>query len=410
MAFTLNPFRLKLPIKLILLITGVLLFGNYLSLDVKQFCFAISLSLKVILEFLLPVIIFSYLSSCILSFKKGVLTFVVVLLSTVFISNFLGTLVGYGSSLLVLEKINTATNVGGGAEVSEVLTPMWSFSLPNLLSNDWALYLGLISGLGFSFLRSFAESQNVRSLLKISNGFEKFANYLKRASAFFLIRIFIPLVPFFILGFIINLQHAGTLGQIITSYAPIFLFTVSVQILYMLILFAIAAKFNFNLWFVYLRNTIPAVIAGFSTMSSAAAMPLTLLAAEKNTGNPNMARVLIPATVNIHMIGNAMTVPIMAMAFLLTFGVPFPSFESFIFFGLSFALAQFAVAAVPGGGILIMIPLMEKYLGFTPEMASVITALYVLFDAPLTATNIMGNSVYAIFLNKIFAKLKIGND
>lgn len=409
MAFTLNPFRLKLPIKLILLITGVLFFGNYLSLDVKQFCFAVSLSLKAILEFLLPIIIFSYLSSCILSFKKGVLTFVVVLLTTVFISNFLATLVGYGSSLLVLEKINTATNVAG-SEVSEVLTPMWSLTLPNLLSNDWALYLGLISGLGFSFMRSFAETQNVSSLLKISNGFERFANYLKQASAFFLIRIFIPLVPLFILGFIINLQHAGTLGQIITSYAPIFIFTVSVQILYMLLLFAIAAKFNFNLWFVYLRNTIPAVIAGFSTMSSAAAMPLTLLAAEKNTGNPNMARVLIPATVNIHMIGNALTVPIMAMAFLLTFGVPYPDFQSYVFFGLSFALAQFAVAAVPGGGILIMIPLMEKYLGFTPEMTSVITALYVLFDAPLTATNIMGNSVFAIFLNKIFAKLKIGND
>lgn len=409
MAFTLNPFRLKLPIKLILLITGVLFFGNYLSLDVKQFCFAVSLSLKAILEFLLPIIIFSYLSSCILSFKKGVLTFVVVLLTTVFISNFLATLVGYGSSLLVLEKINTATNVAG-SEVSEVLTPMWSLTLPNLLSNDWALYLGLISGLGFSFMRSFAETQNVSSLLKISNGFERFANYLKKASAFFLIRIFIPVVPLFILGFIINLQHAGTLGQIITSYAPIFIFTVSVQILYMLLLFAIAAKFNFNLWFVYLRNTIPAVIAGFSTMSSAAAMPLTLLAAEKNTGNPNMARVLIPATVNIHMIGNALTVPIMAMAFLLTFGVPYPDFQSYVFFGLSFALAQFAVAAVPGGGILIMIPLMEKYLGFTPEMTSVITALYVLFDAPLTATNIMGNSVFAIFLNKIFAKLKIGND
>lgn len=409
MAFSLNPLKMKLPVKLILIIVGVLFFGHYLSLDVKQFCFAISLSLKAVLEFLLPIIIFSYLSSCILSFKKGVLTFVIILLTTVYISNFIATQVGYGASLLVLKKINFAASADGEA-VSEVLTPLWSWSFPKLLSNDWALYIGLISGLFFSFLRTFAEAQGIGFLVKLSNGFERFANYLKRASSFFLIRIFIPLVPFFILGFIINLQHAGTLGQIVTSYAPIFAFTVSVEVLYAALLFLIIAGFSFNLWFVYIRNTIPAVIAGFSTMSSAAAMPLTLLAAEKNTGNPNMARVLIPATVNIHMIGNAVTITIMAMAFLLTFGMPFPSFQTMIFFGLSFALAQFAIAAVPGGGILVMIPLLEKYLGFTPEMTSIITALYVLFDAPLTATNIMGNSVFAIFLNKIFTKLNIGTD
>ncbi|PWU05669.1 MAG: hypothetical protein C5B43_02935 [Verrucomicrobia bacterium] len=409
MAFTLNPLRMKLPVKLILIIVGVLFFGHYLSLDVKRFCFAISMSIKEVLEFVLPFIIFSYLSSCILSFKKGVLTFIVILLATVYISNFIAVQVGYGASLLVLEKINFATSADGKA-VSEVLTPMWSWSFPKLLSNDWALYVGLISGLFFSFMRTFAQSQNIKFLEKLANGFERFTHYLKNASSFFLIRIFIPLVPFFILGYIISLQHAGTLGQIVTSYAPIFIFTVTVQALYGALLFLIVAHFKFNLWFEYIKNTIPAIIAGFSTMSSAAAMPLTLLAAEKNTGNPNMARVLIPATVNIHMIGNGLTITIMAMAFLLTFGMPFPDFPTVIFFGLSFALAQFAIAAVPGGGILVMLPLLQKYMHFTPEMTSIITALYVLFDAPLTATNIMGNSVYSIFLNKIFTKLKIGTD
>lgn len=400
---------MKLPIKLIFIIVGVLLFGNYISLGIKEFFYAISLSLKSILEFLLPFIIFAYLSSCILSFKKGVLTFVVVLLGTVFISNFIATLIGYGSCLVLLEKINTATNVGP-SETCEVLVPTWTLSLKKIVSNDKALYAGLLSGLIFSFVRSIGISKNIPNMVKIAKKFEEFADILKKASAFFLIRIFIPLVPLFILGFVINLQHEGTLGQIITSYAPIFIFTVSVQILYGCFLFALAAKFNFNRWYTYIRNTVPAIIAGFSTMSSAAAMPLTLLGAERNTGNPNMARVLIPATVNIHMIGNALTIPIMAMAFLLTFGIPFPNFQTYVIFGMSFAISQFAVAAVPGGGILVMLPLLQQYMGFTPEMSSILTALYILFDAPLTACNIMGNSVLAIFLNNIFTKLKIGTD
>lgn len=409
MAFSLNPFRLKLPVKLVLIIAGILLFGNYISLGVKEFVYAISLSLKSILEFLLPFIIFSYLSSCILSFKKGVLTFVIILLSTVFISNFIATLAGYGSCLVLLEKINTATNVGP-SETCEVLVPTWTLNLKKIISNDYALYAGLLCGLLFSFMRSIGTVREIKSMVVISKKFEDFADMLKKASTFFLIRIFIPLVPLFILGFIVNLKHEGTLGQIVTSYAPIFIFTVSIQILYCSLLFAIASKFNFNRWYTYIRNAVPAVIAGFSTMSSAAAMPLTLLGAEKNTENPNMARILIPATVNIHMIGNAITISIMAMSFLLTFGIAYPSLQTFVLFGMSFALSQFAVAAVPGGGILVMLPLLQQYMGFTAEMTSIITALYILFDAPLTASNIMGNSVFAIFLNKIFTKLGIGTD
>lgn len=406
MAFSLNPLRMKLPVKLVLIILGVIFFGQYLSLDIKQFCFAISLSLKAILEFFLPVIIFSYLSSCILSFKKGVLTFVIILLSTVYISNLIGTLVGYGSFLLVFDKISS-TNNAAGSGLTEVLTPLWSLNLPKLLSNDWALYIGLLSGICFSFIRSFAQNHNKEYLLKIYNYFETFTHILQKASSFFLLRLFIPFIPLFILGFIINLQHTGILNNIATSYGPIFLFIVSVQTLYALFLFVVVAKFNFNLFYTYLRNTIPAIIAGFSTMSSIAAMPLTLLAAEKNTGNPTMARVLIPATVNIHMIGNTIGIPMMAISCLATFGVPLPDFQSYLLFGLSFALAQFAVTAVPGGGIFIMIPLMEKFLGFTPEMISIITTLNILLDAPVTASSIVGNSSLAIFLNKIFTKLKI---
>lgn len=410
MVFTLNPFRMKLPVKLIFIIVGVLLFGNYLSLNIKEIAYAISLSLKAILEFLLPFIIFSYLASCILSFKKGVLTFVVILLGSVFISNFIATLFGYGFSLPLLDKINTASNSTSSSTMCKVLVPTWTWSFPKLLSNEKALYAGLFCGLFFSFMRSFGISGEIKVLVTIAKRFEDFADLLKKASSLFLIRIFIPLVPLFILGFIINLQHAGTLGQIIASYAPIFIFTVTVETIYICLLFGLAAQFNFNRWYTYIRNVIPALIAGFSTMSSAAAMPLTLLAAERNTENPNMARVLIPATVNIHMVGNALTIPIMAMAFLLTFGIPYPSFQNYILFGLSFAISQFAVAAVPGGGILVMLPLLHKYLGFTSEMASIMTAIYILFDAPLTATNIMGNSALAIFLNKIFTKLKIGVD
>lgn len=398
--------RIKLPLLLVLLITAVLFLGNYIPLNLKELFYSISLSLKSILEFFLPLIIFSYLSSCILSFKKGVIAFISILLIIVFLSNFLGSIVSYGSYLLVFNKINTLDH-SSISSTSDTLSSLWTLGLPKLLSNDSALFLSLILSVSITFIRSFAQKYQINNLLILTSSFEKLINFLKRIASLFLTRFFIPLVPLFILGFIISLQHSGSLNKIISSYLPVFLLVISTQALYLGFLFLVITKFNINQSFTYIRNTLPAAIAGFSTMSSAAAMPLTLLAAEKNTNNPSIAQVLIPATVNIHMVGNSIAMPIMAISCLLTFDVPFPDFHSFIFFGLSFALAQFAVSAVPSGGIFIMIPLMEKFLGFSPEMISLITTLNILLDPPVTASSIFGNSALAIFLNNLFIKIKI---
>ncbi|PWU05196.1 MAG: hypothetical protein C5B43_03745 [Verrucomicrobia bacterium] len=405
MRFPLNLFRIKLPVVLILIIAAILLFGNSIPLTLKEIFFSISLTLKSILLFFLPLIVFSYLSSCILSFKKGILTFISILLATVFISNFTGTLASYGSFLL-FDSLNTQISLPSGS-LTNSLTPFWSFNIPVFISNDLALYVSLIASIAISFIRSFAEKQNNLALLKITQTFEKFVSYIKQFSSFFLTRIFIPLVPIFITGYMIELQHSGSLNQIVTSYLPICLLIVSLQIVYILLMFGFISKFNFNFSYTAIRNVLPAAITGFSTMSSIAAMPFTLQAAEKNTNNPNLARILIPSTVNIHMVGNSLAMPIMVFACLLTFNVPMPDFQNIILFGLSFAFAQFAASGVPGGTIFIMIPLMEKFLGLTPDMISIITTLNILLDAPVTAATIFGNSALAIFLNNLFTKLKI---
>lgn len=400
---------MKTAFTLIFMIIGVLLFGNHLSLELKQFFFSISLSLQAILECFLPIIVFSYLASSILSFKKGIFTFFFIILITVFTSNFIAALVGYGSCLLVFDKIDTIDSVMV-SNVTESLIPLWTLTLPKPFSNSCALCLGFFAGLSLSLTHPFAQARNNALLLTIADKFNLLIHLLKTVSSLFLSRLFIPLLPLFILGFIINLQYSGNLFHIITSYGPICLFTVLIQSIYILILFTLVTKFNFIIWYTSIRNIIPAVIAGFSTMSSAAAMPLTLLAAEKNTQNPALARIIIPTTVNIHMIGNSLAIPIMAMSCLMAFGSTFPDFQTYILFGLSFALVQFAVAGVPSGGIFIILPLMEKYLNITPEMTSIILTLNILLDPPVTVTSIMGNSALTIFLNKIFTKLKISTN
>jgi len=135
-------------------------------------------------------------------------------------------------------------------------------------------------------------------------------------------------------------------------------------------------------------------------MSSAATMPLTIAAAEKNTHRPDAARVIIPATLSIHLIGDALCLPILAMLVMVSFGHALPSMIEFMTFAAYMVLAKFAVAAVPGGGIIVMLPLLESYLTFTPEMSALILTLYMLFDPLITATNVSGNGAFAIFLSR----------
>jgi Na+/H+-dicarboxylate symporter len=81
-----------------------------------------------------------------------------------------------------------------------------------------------------------------------------------------------------------------------------------------------------------------------------------------------------------------------------------PAFLDYLTFSFYFVLAKFSVAAIPAGGIIIMIPIIEDYLGFNSEMISLITAIYVLFDPVITGANILGNGGFAMLVNKIYSR------
>ena len=212
------------------------------------------------------------------------------------------------------------------------------------------------------------------------------------------------MLPLFALGFILKMQFDGMLTQVIGSYLPIMLLIITTYVIYLAFLFALVANFNFKLWLTYIKNAFPAMLMGLSTMSSLATMPMTIKSAEKNTGNIDMARTVIPATVSIHLIGVSMAVPIMAIAILTSFGYEAPTFAAFARYAIYSVLALFSCAGVPGGGIYVMLPLLEEHFGFSAEMSGLITALYILFDPAVTVTNVLGNSALVIAISKISSR------
>ena len=158
-----------------------------------------------------------------------------------------------------------------------------------------------------------------------------------------------------------------------------------------------------------IKNMLPAAISGFSTMSSAASMPLTIIGVENNTKLKDLARSVVPATVNIHLIGDCFAIPILAYAVLKNYSMVEPSLVQYIIFAVYFVLAKFSVAAVPGGGVIVMLPILEAHLGFNAEMLSLITALYILFDPVITCVNVLGNGAFAKMMDKALSSYQFSN-
>lgn len=391
----LRKFSSSLPLQLITMILVIFLAGDHIPVGIKEFFYTISVLIKDLLVLALPYIIFAYLFSTLVALQNGAILFVISLVSCVVFMNFMGLNIAYFASSLLTEMSGLAPVE---SDPSRELMAMWKLPVPEfvkaILKNEHGLILGVLSGIGLGYLKV--------------TGLKEISDRLKSGAAFILNKMFIPVVPFFILGFILKMEHEGTLTYVLKQYGPVYLLIAAVQVIYLLSLFAIGAKLNPKTWLTYLRNMLPPVITGVSTMSSAAALPFSLTAAEQNTKNPLIARSVIPATVNMNLMGDSIGAPLMIIATMVTFGLGTPPYGLFLGFALWYVMYMFTVAAVPGATILVMTPLIEKVLGFNAEMVGLATALYILYDAIGTTMNVLGNGAFVVLFNRIFGNMFSG--
>ncbi len=375
----------KMPFILLGVIGLAALLNPFIPVNVQSHFFALGLLIKSLIMFLLPLVIFGLLFKTAAGLAKSATKIVLFLLVAVCCSNFFSTMLSYQVGMLVHHfdlSIAVPQDHSG-------LTPAWELALPKWISNVHAMFAGLGLGVVVSLLRpSLAE--------KLAAQMEKGVNWILRG--------FIVAMPLFIAGFAMKLAHDGLIVQIVKNYALIFAVIALAVFSYIIFIYLAINRFRIPRFLSSMKNMLPAAVAGFGSMSSAAAMPLTLTGVEKNAKDPSLARAVIPATVNIHLIGDCFAIPIFAFAVLKNFGAPQPEFLAYLMFAFYFVMAKFSVAAIPGGGIIVMLPILESYLGFNAEMLSLITALYILFDPVITSANVLGNGGFAMAFSRLFGK------
>ena len=378
---------LNLPVRLIIAVILAFMLSSNLEVTTVSYFYSLSVILKDLLMLLLPFVVFSYLSSAILSLQKQALTLIFGVFGLVIIANMVNVFVAYGAAHSLLGFLKPICLDGACAD--DKITALWRLPLPAFFSSDKAMFLGLTTGIVGSLTKSAATVSLV--------------NTIKTWATKALNVAFIPFLPVYVFGFVLKIGFEGSLGTLATAYAPVFFLSLFTIQAYLLFWYAVGSNGNLNATFTAIRNMFPAWLTGFSTMSSAATLPVTLKCVERNIHNPALTNFVVPATANIHMIGDGINVTLTSLALLMMSGLPMPSFTAFLSYVGAYVLIKFSGSGVPGGGMIILLPVVEQHLGLSSELCSLVATLYILQDSLMTASNVAGNGALALIANKLFA-------
>lgn len=360
-------------------------FGDMFPKLFKDFFFTCSVVIRAGLLFLLPFLVLPFLLSSILLLKSRGLVLLIAIMVLILTSNFIAILTAYGVTLPFVHLLS--------AGHSDMMTQA---SLTSLVQIDWepiisielTLVIGVLIGVVLSY-KSFPVC-------------EKFIEHYRHICSVFLSKVFIPLLPVYIFGISLQISYQTNCYATLSKFGALLVFIFLVQLVYTAGIFFIGCKGNLCRTLQCISRSLPAGLLGFSSMSSVVTMPVTLKAAEENLDDKGIARLAITSTVNTHVIGDCLSLPIIAiMIYLTTFG-HVPEFSLYISFAIFLALAQFTAVSVPGGSIVVITPFLISKLGYSDEMVGLITALSIFLEPIGTAFNVMGNSGFALVIKRIF--------
>jgi len=384
----LNDMRFLLIIVAIMVF--VLTFGDFLPDPLKSLASSISGAIRAVLVFLLPFLIFPYMVSSILMLKSKGPLLLLILVTLIFCSNFLAILVAYLIGDVTLHHLIVGTTFNPGD--AERLPSLFELELPKLITIEWVLFLGI----SFGFILSYKHMPAV----------EDFIEKYRRLSTLFLHKVFIPILPVYIFGTLLKIDYENDFLTVFKDFGNILIVIFCTIVTYIGFLFLVGSRFRVGRAIESIKNAFPAGLFGFSTLSSIVTMPVTLKAAEKNTGDKVVARFAITTTVNSHVMGDCLSIPLLVLTiYFMSHGFTLPDFTTYLYFAAMLALAQFTAVSVPGGSLVIMIPFAMSHLGFTNEMIGLLTALSIFIEPLGTSGNVMGNSAFAMIIHAIYKRL-----
>ncbi|MDP3372446.1 MAG: cation:dicarboxylase symporter family transporter [Candidatus Paracaedibacteraceae bacterium] len=389
----LSIFRLltSLPAQLILCLLFGIAFGAHISFDIASILYTTSCFIKDILMYLLPFVIFTYLWAALAAFGNRGFILIIITFCLIVVANACSLLAAYGIGSFILPSIVDGAITRLAVDESLSVRCLWALPEWNIIKPVHGMLGGIALGFYTMLLKSSA--LNIKSIK------------MRDLATKFLKRGFIPFLPLYVLGFLIKLSRDGHLSGLMHGYAHTFLFSCVLIVIYLVFWYYVGSYFNTAKLISSIREMFPAGITGLTTMSSSATMPVTLDATERNIKDREFADFIIPTSVNSHLPGDGISITLTAMALLLMSGQGLPTWPVFLLYTMHYCLVKFSAAGVPGGGVIVILPVVRDYLGLDETATTLLATIYVLQDPILTSANVMGNGAFAMVTHRLLKPL-----
>jgi len=371
------------------LLVGILLglaIGSHLKEDGIQIVISLKHIVGQVIYFLIPLIVVGFVAASITKLSENsskVFSFSLLLayfasLAAEFFSLFLG--------YQIIPRLSISNEI---ENLKELPVQIFKLDIPAVFSVMTALFLAFLLGLGILWSKSH----------KLEHALDEFKNVV----TVLIKKILIPVIPLFVALNFTVLSYEGSIQKHLPIFLKVVLIVIIAHIVWLVILYTIAAIVSKRNPWPLIKNYIPAYFTAMGTMSSMASLGVAIEGVRKsNMLKPELSNFSIPFFASIHLCGSVITIVFFTMSVSQVLYGFIPDLGTMVLF--LFLLAIFAVSApgVPGGTVIASLGLITSVLGFDEAGIALLLSIFALQDSFGTAANITSDGALALITEKYY--------
>ena len=339
----------SLPVRLLIgvvvgIALGLLCDGPAWGVNVMEVVLTVKELLGSIINFCVPLIVIGFIAPSITRLKQNASRMLLLALILAYSSSVIAALLSMSAGYAIIPALSIQSAAEGLNELPELL---FNLEIAPIMSVMSALVLSVLLGLAATWARAKV----------VTDVLEEF----QRIVVEIVVRVVIPILPFFIAGTFCGLAYEGSITRQLPIFLIVILIVMAGHYIWMTVLYGAAGLYaRANPWEV-VRHYGPAYITAVGTMSSAATMAVALRCAHKSKVlRPDMVDFGIPLFANIHLCGSVLTEVFFVMTVSQVLYGQIPPLHTMVLF--CFLLGVFAVGApgVPGGTVMASLPAHQR--------------------------------------------------
>ena len=335
-----------------------------------------------LINFCVPLIVIGFIAPSITRLKQNASRMLLLALILAYGSSVLAALLSMTAGFAIIPALSIQSAAEGLNELPELL---FNLEITPIMSVMSALVFSVLMGLA----ATWAKAEIITKVL------EEF----QRVVLEMVVRVVIPILPFFIAGTFCGLAYEGSSTRQLPVFLIVILIVMVGHYIWMAVLYGAAGLYSGSNPMEVVRHYGPAYITAVGTMSSAATLAVALRCAHKSKVlRSDMVDFGIPLFANIHLCGSVLTEVFFVMTVSKVLYGELPSLGTMVLF--CFLLGVFAVGApgVPGGTVMASLGLITSVLGFDNTGTGLMMTIFALQDSFGTACNITGDGALTLML------------